>query len=222
MTGWLLFRISPGAADIQFKSPISALKALFLGSLCVLTFPVAAVIGIALVGLPVAVAALGLLGVGLYLAKIVVALFLGRTFVGANGPGGLPAALVVGLTTVLVAVNLPCPPLVDVRNVHKVFRRGAEQIDVLRGVDLQIPQGDFLALMGPSGSGKTTRKTTLLDLIGGLDTPTEGSIAVAGGPHRPPLGQPPAPVSMLAAILHGASCSIYHATPYPRRLRFRA
>ena len=107
VTGWLLFRISPGAADIQFKSPISALKALFLGSLCVLTFPVAAVIGIALVGLPVAVAALGLLGVGLYLAKIVVALFLGRTFVGANGPGGLPAALVVGLTTVLVAVNLP-------------------------------------------------------------------------------------------------------------------
>ena len=66
--------------------------------------------------------------------------------------------------------------LVDVRNVHKVFRRGAEQIDVLRGVDLQIPQGDFVALMGPSGSGKTT----LLNLMGGLDTPTEGSIAVAG------------------------------------------
>ena len=66
--------------------------------------------------------------------------------------------------------------LVDVRNVHKVFRRGAEQIDVLRGVDLQIPQGDFLALMGPSGSGKTT----LLNLMGGLDTPTQGSIAVAG------------------------------------------
>ena len=66
--------------------------------------------------------------------------------------------------------------LVDIRNVHKVFRRGAEQIDVLRGVDLQLPQGDFLALMGPSGSGKTT----LLNLIGGLDAPTEGSIAVAG------------------------------------------
>ena len=66
--------------------------------------------------------------------------------------------------------------LVDVRGVHKVFRRGAEQIDVLRGVDLQIPQGDFVALMGPSGSGKTT----LLNLMGGLDTPTDGSIAVAG------------------------------------------
>ena len=72
-----------------------------------LTIPVVAVVGIALVGLPVAVAALGLLAVGLYLAKIVVAMFLGRAFVGTNGPGGLAAALVVVLTTVLVAVNLP-------------------------------------------------------------------------------------------------------------------
>ena len=66
--------------------------------------------------------------------------------------------------------------LVHVRNVHKVFRRGAARIDVLRGVDLHMPQGDFVALMGPSGSGKTT----LLNLMGGLDTPTEGSISVAG------------------------------------------
>ena len=60
--------------------------------------------------------------------------------------------------------------------VHKVFQRGSERIDVLQGVNLDIPQGDFLALMGPSGSGKTT----LLNLIGGLDTPTEGSIDVGG------------------------------------------
>jgi putative ABC transport system ATP-binding protein len=66
--------------------------------------------------------------------------------------------------------------LVSVRNLHKVFQRGGERIDVLQGVDLDIPQGDYLALMGPSGSGKTT----LLNLIGGLDTPTEGSIDVAG------------------------------------------
>ena len=66
--------------------------------------------------------------------------------------------------------------LVTVRDLHKVFHRGGERIDVLQGVNLDIPQGDFLALMGPSGSGKTT----LLNLIGGLDTPTEGSIAVAG------------------------------------------
>ena len=67
-------------------------------------------------------------------------------------------------------------PLVTVRNLHKVFQRGGQRIDVLQGVDLDIPQGDYLALMGPSGSGKTT----LLNLLGGLDTPTEGSIEVAG------------------------------------------
>lgn len=66
--------------------------------------------------------------------------------------------------------------LVSIRNLHKVYTRGDERIDVLQGVNLEIPQGDFLALMGPSGSGKTT----LLNLMGGLDTPTEGSISVGG------------------------------------------
>ena len=66
--------------------------------------------------------------------------------------------------------------LVSVRDLHKVFQRGGERIDVLQGVNLDIPEGDYLSLMGPSGSGKTT----LLNLIGGLDTPSEGSIAVAG------------------------------------------
>ena len=66
--------------------------------------------------------------------------------------------------------------LVKVRDLHKVYYRGSEQIDVLQGVTLDIPSGDFLALMGPSGSGKTT----LLNLMGGLDTPTKGSIDVAG------------------------------------------
>src|SRR5215204_4579351 len=66
--------------------------------------------------------------------------------------------------------------LVRIGNVHKYFTRGSERIDVLQGVNLDIPQGDFLALMGPSGSGKTT----LLNLMGGLDTPTQGSIEVAG------------------------------------------
>lgn len=67
-------------------------------------------------------------------------------------------------------------PLVRIRNVHKYFTRGAERIDVLQGVNLDIPSGDFLALMGPSGSGKTT----LLNLMGGLDSPTEGSVDVSG------------------------------------------
>ena len=66
--------------------------------------------------------------------------------------------------------------LVQVRNVHKYFTRGNERIDVLKGVNLDIPSGDFLALMGPSGSGKTT----LLNLIGGLDQPTEGVVEVGG------------------------------------------
>lgn len=66
--------------------------------------------------------------------------------------------------------------LVSVQNLHKVYSRGGERIDVLKGVTLDIPRGDFLALMGPSGSGKTT----LLNLLGGLDTPTEGSITVGG------------------------------------------
>ena len=67
-------------------------------------------------------------------------------------------------------------PIVRASNVHKSFRRGSEQIDVLQGVRLEIPRGEFLALMGPSGSGKTT----LLNLIGGLDTPTEGKVEVGG------------------------------------------
>jgi putative ABC transport system ATP-binding protein len=68
--------------------------------------------------------------------------------------------------------------LVHIRGVHKYFTRGSERIDVLQGVDLDIPEGDFLALMGPSGSGKTT----LLNLMGGLDKPTEGVVAVNGVP----------------------------------------
>jgi len=66
--------------------------------------------------------------------------------------------------------------LVRARNLHKVFHRGAERIDVLQGVDLDVQRGEFLALMGPSGSGKTT----LLNLLGGLDVPTAGTIEVAG------------------------------------------
>jgi putative ABC transport system ATP-binding protein len=67
-------------------------------------------------------------------------------------------------------------PLVRVENVHKYYRRGAERLDILNGLSLEIPQGDFLALMGPSGSGKTT----LLNLLGGLDRPSSGTVEVAG------------------------------------------
>jgi len=68
------------------------------------------------------------------------------------------------------------PVLVRVRGVEKYYRRGAENVHVLAGIDLEVRRGEFLALMGPSGSGKST----LLNLIGGLDRPTAGSIVVDG------------------------------------------
>jgi len=66
--------------------------------------------------------------------------------------------------------------LVSVDGVEKVFRRGSEEIHVLKDLHLKVPAGEFLALMGPSGSGKST----LLNLVGGLDRPTKGSVSIAG------------------------------------------
>ena len=66
--------------------------------------------------------------------------------------------------------------LVNIRQLTKHYTRGKQSVEVLHGIDLDIPRGDFVALMGPSGSGKTT----LLNLIGGLDTPTQGSVSVDG------------------------------------------
>ncbi len=65
---------------------------------------------------------------------------------------------------------------VEVQSVRKVYKRDAQQIVVLDGLSLGIPQGEFTALMGPSGSGKTT----LLNLIAGIDRPTSGQVVVAG------------------------------------------
>ena len=66
--------------------------------------------------------------------------------------------------------------IAKVSNVHKVYKRGSEKVDVLQSLDLEVPEGDYVALMGPSGSGKTT----LLNLLGGLDRPSSGSVQVAG------------------------------------------
>jgi putative ABC transport system ATP-binding protein len=66
--------------------------------------------------------------------------------------------------------------IVCVDGVHKFFRRGSERLDVLSGVTLRVPEGEFLGLMGPSGSGKTT----LLNLIAGLDRPSQGEVRVGG------------------------------------------
>jgi len=66
--------------------------------------------------------------------------------------------------------------LVRVKAVEKTFRRGSEEIHVLSKLDLEVPTGEFLALMGPSGSGKST----LLNLVGGLDRATGGSVEIGG------------------------------------------
>jgi putative ABC transport system ATP-binding protein len=65
---------------------------------------------------------------------------------------------------------------VDVQNVRKVYKRDSQEIVVLDGLSLQVPEGEFVALMGPSGSGKTT----LLNLVAGIDRPTSGKVVVAG------------------------------------------
>jgi putative ABC transport system ATP-binding protein len=66
--------------------------------------------------------------------------------------------------------------LVRIAGVTRTYRRGSEDVQVLRGLDLDIPRGDFVALMGPSGSGKST----LLNLLGGIDRPNAGSIEFGG------------------------------------------
>jgi len=67
-------------------------------------------------------------------------------------------------------------PIVEIRGLSKAYVRGKQVIEVLHGINLDIPEGDFVALMGPSGSGKTT----LLNLIGGIDSPTSGLLKVGG------------------------------------------
>jgi len=65
-------------------------------------------------------------------------------------------------------------PLVEIRQLTKAYVRGKQILEVLHGINLDIPEGDFVALMGPSGSGKTT----LLNLIGGIDSPTSGLLKI--------------------------------------------
>jgi putative ABC transport system ATP-binding protein len=64
--------------------------------------------------------------------------------------------------------------LARLENVSRIYQKGKDKVEVLHELDLEIPQGDFLAIMGPSGSGKTT----LLNLLGGLDKPTSGTVTV--------------------------------------------
>jgi putative ABC transport system ATP-binding protein len=71
---------------------------------------------------------------------------------------------------------MPTDAMIRIRNVTKAYERGKQKVQVLHGLTLDVPRGDFVALMGPSGSGKTT----LLNLVGGLDLPTSGEVIVDG------------------------------------------
>ncbi len=88
-------------------------------------------------------------------------------------------------------------PMVCCRGLTRHYRRGGQTVAALDGIDLEVDDGEFVALMGPSGSGKST----LLNLIGGLDRPTAGEIEVAGlrltrsAAGRSPPGEPQASAS---------------------------
>jgi len=67
-------------------------------------------------------------------------------------------------------------PMIQCRGVSKSYHKGSTVVTPLEALDLDVPKGEFLALMGPSGSGKTT----LLNLLSGIDSPTSGSLIIAG------------------------------------------
>ena len=74
------------------------------------------------------------------------------------------------------AVNPTTPLVIRAINLHKTYPRGREQVEALRGVDLEVARGAFVVVRGPSGSGKST----LLHLLGGIDRPSRGSVVVNG------------------------------------------
>lgn len=68
------------------------------------------------------------------------------------------------------------PPVIETQNLRKTYQQGGRPLEVLKGVDLEVSPGEFIAIMGPSGSGKST----LLNMIGALDRPTSGNVFING------------------------------------------
>jgi putative ABC transport system ATP-binding protein len=66
------------------------------------------------------------------------------------------------------------PPVIETQNLRKTYQQGGRPLEVLKGVDLEVSPGEFIAIMGPSGSGKST----LLNMIGALDRPTSGNVFI--------------------------------------------
>src|SRR5690606_27893244 len=83
-------------------------------------------------------------------------------------PGAAPAQCDNGVSS----PHAPAVLMIDIRGLTKTAQTGTHRVEILTGVDLFIPRGQFAAIMGPSGSGKST----LLGLMAGLDTPTAGSV----------------------------------------------
>src|SRR2546429_5889250 len=77
----------------------------------------------------------------------------------------------------LLRLRFPSMPLVELRNVSKIYKLGEEEIRALDDVSLDIEAGEFISIIGPSGSGKST----LLHILGCLDSPTKGTIQLDGG-----------------------------------------